>query len=46
MIMTKNVLGYILTALFVALIIWWNISVWDECLDTNTFLYCLKVMGR
>lgn len=30
----------------VAFIAWWNVSLWSECRETNSFWYCVRVIGR
>jgi hypothetical protein len=36
-------------ALVLALIggaIAWEVSIWNECRQTNSFFYCMRVLGR
>jgi hypothetical protein len=36
-------------ALFVGLVgfsIWMHVGIWNECRETNSFWYCVKVVGR
>lgn len=35
-----------LVAIFLGLITWWNISLWEECRATNSFWYCVRVLSR
>lgn len=45
-IFVEKFLVYALLFLLVALGIWWEISSWSECLDSNSFWYCLRVLGK
>jgi hypothetical protein len=42
----KNVLPIVGTALVVALAIWYEVSMWNECRETNSFFYCMRVLGH
>lgn len=26
--------------------IWWNVAIWSECRETNSFMYCLRVIAK
>lgn len=30
----------------IGLAIWWEVSVWQECRETNSWLYCWRVISR
>ena len=30
----------------VGLILWWEVSLWNECRAQNSFWYCFRVLGR
>ena len=39
--------GWIAFVLAIALLIgWYEITVWEECRVTNSFMYCMRVLGR
>lgn len=44
---TLTILGAV-TALVavVVLVIWWNVSVWTECRQTNSWMYCVRVLSK
>lgn len=31
---------------FVALLSWWEIASWKQCLGTNSWWYCLRVLSQ
>lgn len=33
-------------AAFFAFLLWWNVSLWSECRETNSFFYCVRILGR
>jgi cytochrome oxidase assembly protein ShyY1 len=33
-------------ATLISLGIWWQVSLWDECRSTNSFWYCVRILGR
>lgn len=33
-------------AVLLVLGIWWEISIWNECRETNSYMYCVRLMGR
>jgi uncharacterized membrane protein YiaA len=37
---------FALVAVIVTGCTWYEISVWNECRQTNSFLYCMRVLGR
>lgn len=44
---TLKVIG--ITAAVVALIVlsvWWTVGVWDECRETHSVMYCLRVISK
>lgn len=36
----------LLSASLLALMAWWQYSLWDECRSTNSFFYCLRVLSK
>lgn len=30
----------------IALAVWWEVSLWNECRETNSFWYCVRVLGK
>lgn len=42
----QQILMYALIALFIALGFWWEVSSWVECRETNSFWYCLRILGK
>jgi hypothetical protein len=44
-----NYAHYVCPAVILVLItfiLWYEYNLWDECLDTNSFWYCLRVLGK
>ena len=39
-------LPLVVTACFLAALIWWEMSLWDECRQTNSFWYCVRILSR
>jgi hypothetical protein len=37
---------YSLALLIAGLVVWWEISSWSECRETNSFWYCLRILGK
>lgn len=46
----KRTAGPVLAALAilgtVGFAIWWDVSVWQECRQTNSWFYCWRVISR
>ena len=40
------VLGGLAVVAFLSFIIAWNVSIWSECRETNSFAYCLRLMSK
>lgn len=45
-LLVQKFLVYALLFLIIALGLWWEAASWSECLDTNSFWYCLRVLGK
>lgn len=30
----------------IALVVWWEVSIWGECRATNSFWYCVRILAR
>lgn len=35
-----------LPVIAIALAIWWEYGLWNECRETNSFWYCMRVLGK
>lgn len=33
-------------ALLVGISIWWELTLWQECRATNSWLYCVRILGK
>lgn len=42
---TNMVMGLVVVAFIVAAVCW-EIDLWNECRTTNSFFYCMRVLGK
>lgn len=39
-------LYWLIGLLIIGLAIWYEIAMWSECRETNSFWYCMRVLGK
>lgn len=44
--MWKAALGIVALAALIAFGLWYEIASWNECLQTQSWWYCLRILGR
>jgi hypothetical protein len=32
--------------ILITFVLWYEVTVWTECRQTNSFMYCLRVLGN
>jgi len=42
----KNLIGIAAIVTIIAAIIWYEASIWSECLATNSWWYCFRILGH
>jgi len=42
----RDMLPVIAIFAFLALVVWWEAGLWNECLDGHSFWYCFRVLGK
>ena len=42
----KYYVGLAFALLIVGFVVWLEVKSWNECLETNSWFYCMRILGK